>query len=244
MTRWFPHADLPYERAVPAAGRPDTITLRPREKNPRRPVASHQRFVKTLEKADAVDAEGRLRCVLQLVRYTGRRETAVLKLTADDVLLSVERVRERLATLGHDERLADHYVHGAIHWVRDVDKDGRERVTPLSREARAAVDAYLRRRPTLGAALLFAAPYAPGKPLGKPTAWAWLRKAERRAGLPKLAGGAYHPYRRLWASERAGLPDAAVAEAGGWKDERVMKASYQRVSGDVVLAAVEAHRMA
>lgn len=99
--------------------------------------------------------------------------------------------------------------------------------------------AYLRRHPKLGAALLFTARSAPSKPLGKPTAWGWLLDAGRRAGLPKLVGGAYHPYRHLWANERASLPDAAVAEAGGWKNERVMKASYQRASAASVLAAVE-----
>ena len=51
---------------------------RPKEKNVRRPVASHDRYVKTLAKADEVDPKGRLRCMLALARFTGRREHADL----------------------------------------------------------------------------------------------------------------------------------------------------------------------
>ena len=43
----------------------------------------------------------------------------------------------------------------------------------------------------------------------------WLRKAEKLAKLPKLARGGYHPFRRLWASERRHLPAQDVAAAGG-----------------------------
>jgi hypothetical protein len=42
----------------------------PREKNVRRPVASEERYRKTLEKAPAVDPTGRLEALLALARYT------------------------------------------------------------------------------------------------------------------------------------------------------------------------------
>ena len=51
--------------------------------------------------------------------------------------------------------------------------------------------------------------------------------AEQLADLPKLNGGILHPYRRLWASERKHMPDIDVAAAGGWKDSRALKFSYQ-----------------
>jgi hypothetical protein len=44
-----------------------------------------------------------------------------------------------------------------------------------------------------------------------------LREVERRAKLPKLAGGLWHPHRRGWASERMHLPLKAVADAGAGK---------------------------
>jgi integrase len=211
----------------------------PKEKNKRRPVASHSRFTRTIEHADAVDGEGRLRCIVSLARHTGRRESAICSLRMDALLLTRDRIAIRLAELGRDEGLADHMPHGAIHWPGDTDKEGVERVTPLSAAARAALDTYLRRRTAVGAAPLFPAPKDAEQPVTRSTAIRWLLNAERRAGLPKMAGGIYHPYRRLWASERAGLPDVAVAEAGGWNDPAVMRASYQRADSAALLAAVE-----
>jgi hypothetical protein len=67
----------------------------------------------------------------------------------------------------------------------------------------------------------------------------WLLRAEKRAGLPKLKGGLWHPYRRLWASERKHLPDVDVAAAGGWKDTRALKLSYQKADPATVLKVVE-----
>jgi integrase len=211
----------------------------PKEKNVRRPIASHTRFLRTLEHVDAIDGEGRLRCILTLARYTGRREMAVCRLTADALLLTQDRIATRLAELGRDEGLAAHMPHGAIHWRGELDKEGVERVTPLAAPARAALDEYLRRHKLIGAAPLFPAPLKAEESISRNTATAWLLRAERHAKLPKLAGGAWHPYRRLWASERAELPDVAVAEAGGWKDPKVMLESYQRANPALLLAAVE-----
>ena len=86
--------------------------VRPREKNPRRPVASHDRYVKTMEKADDVDADGRLRCMLALARYTGRRENAICQLRADDVLWDQKAVDVVIAGLGLNEGDAKFYPEG------------------------------------------------------------------------------------------------------------------------------------
>ena len=45
-----------------------------------------------------------------------------------------------------------------------------------------------------------------------------IRRAEVKAGLPKLPGGVCHPYRRKWRSERSPHRVKAVAKAGGWND--------------------------
>ena len=71
------------------------------------------------------------------------------------------------------------------------------------------------------------------------TAATWLVKAERLAGLPKMKGGVYHPYRRLFASERRHLPDLDVAAAAGWADPATMKRAYQRTDAASVLQAVQ-----
>ena len=51
-------------------------------------------------------------------------------------------------------------------------------------------------------------------------------------------GGVFHPYRRLFASERRHLPDVDVAAAAGWKDPATMKKSYQHTDSKGVLDAV------
>jgi hypothetical protein len=68
----------------------------------------------------------------------------------------------------------------------------------------------------------------------------WVLKAEKLGGLPKLVGGVFHPYRRLWATERKNLPDVDVATAGGWKDTQALRLSYQHADPAGVLAAVNA----
>lgn len=42
-----------------------------------------------------------------------------------------------------------------------------------------------------------------------------LLETEQRAGLPKLEGGVWHPYRRAWATARKGLSETDVAAQGG-----------------------------
>jgi hypothetical protein len=222
----------------------------PKEKNPRRPVANHQRYTRTLEHTDAVDSRGRLRCILALARYTGRRETAICELRASDLLLSRSRVLAALAAEGMDEGLAEHMPHGAIRWSPERDKEGFLFVSPISKAARAALDEYLRRNPRMGDVPLFPAPGkrrkkgdkspAPAEqPMSRDRAAKWLVRAEGLAELPKLVGGVFHPYRRLWATERKGLADADVAAAGGWKDTRALKISYQHADAASVLGVVE-----
>ena len=90
-----------------------------REANVRRPVASHHRFTETLKHIDPVDPSRRLRCMLSLARYTGRRESAICKLCASDFLRDPDAIR---AALGFDENSANHMPHGAIRWRDEHDK--------------------------------------------------------------------------------------------------------------------------
>ena len=210
----------------------------PREKNPRRPVASHQRFTRTLEHVDQVDPEGRLRAILSLARYTGRRADAICSLQVSDLLRDLDQVRAALAGEGMDERLAEHMPHGAILWQDEHDKMGMLFVSPLSAPARSALDRYLLRTPRLGTVPLFPAPKDASKPIRLDLIQKWLLLAEEAAELPKLKGGRWHPYRRLWASERKHMPDIDVAAAGGWKDTRSLKLSYQQADPASVLKVV------
>lgn len=212
----------------------------PKEKNIRRPVASNQRFVETLAKVDEVDANGRLRCMLALARYTGRRESAICQLRGSDILRSEQEVGSALAALGMDESRADHMPHGAIRWRSESDKQGFDEIAPLSLRARNMVDEYVIRNPRLGEAWLFPSPKDDTKPIDRHLGRRWLERAEKLAELPKLAGGTWHPYRRLWATERKNLPDVDVAAAGGWRDTSSLRLSYQQADPVTVLQVVEA----
>ncbi|WP_373054311.1 hypothetical protein [Thioalkalivibrio sp.] len=221
----------------------------PREKNVRRPVASHERYVATLAKCDEVDPKGRLALALTLARYTGRRESAILGLRRSDVLLERAHVQRTLAAMGQDERAADHFPHGGIRWRAENDKQGFDVLTPISKVVREALEAYLEDNPMVGEAHVFPGPRAGKKPprkdaasngpLRRDTASKWLKRAEELAELPKLEQGRWHPYRRLWASERKHLPDVDVAAAGGWRDTRALKLSYQHADPATVLQVVE-----
>jgi hypothetical protein len=65
----------------------------------------------------------------------------------------------------------------------------------------------------------------------------WLVRAKKLAEVSKLTGGIFHPYRRLWASERKHLSDIDVARAGGWKSTKTL-ATYQQSDPAAVLTAV------
>ena len=211
----------------------------PQEKNPKRPVASEERFRKTMAKADVADPRGRLRGMLTLARYTGRRINAICQLRAADVLLTREAVLRGLAAAGQDARLVEHMPHGAIRWRAESDKQGFEELTALSAPAKAALEDYLRAHPRLGEAPLFPASTNDARAAGKMMADYWLLRAEQLAGLPKLERGVWHPYRRLWAVERKHLSDVDVAKAGGWRDLATMKQSYQLPDPATVLKVVE-----
>jgi hypothetical protein len=64
----------------------------------------------------------------------------------------------------------------------------------------------------------------------------WLRRAEKKAKLPKLDGSLWHAYRRKWAIERKFLPLKDVAAAGGWKGVKTLLEVYQQPDAESVLA--------
>lgn len=211
----------------------------PAEKNMRRPIATEDRFRLTLAKADQVDPMGRFRTLLILARHTGRRISAMCQLRASDVLLSQAAMQRALGAAGMDLAHADQWPHGAIRWPETTDKLGFETVAPISREARAALELYLTEHPRVGDAPLFPATGDDAAAVHKVLAGYWLKRAEVLAGLPKMERGAWHAFRRLWASERRHLPAQDTAAAGGWRSLAVMRTAYQHADAAGVLAVVE-----
>ncbi len=202
----------------------------PVEKNPRRPVATEDRYQATRAKTDQVTMEVRwhgapktvrshLSEILYIVSGTGRRLSAVLQLRYEDLQLSDG-------------------PHGAIRWPADTDKTGRETLVPIGPDVRVAIDRVLQERPGIGKAYLFPAPADLAKPVSRRLAASWLERAERLAGLEKLNGSLWHAYRRRWATVRKHLPDADVAAAGGWANPNTLRLVYQQADADTMLRVV------
>jgi integrase len=206
-----------------------------REKNPRRPVATLERFEKTraaiVELRDREkDNADRLRWVLAdlalvLVEATGRRVGSVRQLQWPDLDLTSGRIRWRAAS----------------------DKKRQEWSTPITpklvdevKRARALI-AELAGLQALRGPVFFAAT-DPSKPVIRDTLNSWLEKAEAHAKLEPLEGGLWHPYRRKWATERKHHPLKDVATAGGWKDVDTLLTCYMASDDEALLAVMSEER--
>jgi integrase len=201
----------------------------PREENPRRPVATQDRYEAVRAKSDHVMMQTRwgkratrrsyVSELLDIVNGTGRRISAVCRLTYEDLRLDAGR-------------------YGAIRWPASTDKMKRESVVPISPQVRRALDRILRERPGIGAAPLFPAPADAAKPITRYLADKWLIEAEKLAELEPQEGSLWHAYRRKWATERKHLPDVDVAAVGGWKSVQTLKTAYQQADAETMLRVV------
>ena len=202
----------------------------PKERNPTRTIATHDRFEKIRAVSDEIETEttwagepqtvrSYLSELLDLANGTGRRISAICQLRYEDVRLSEG-------------------LHGAIRWPADTDKMGSESTVPIGPAVRAAIDRILQERPGIGKAFLFPAPKDPSKSLRYELASHWLMEAEKLAGVPKQDRALWHAYRRKWATERKHLPDVDVAAAGGWLNPRTLAEIYQQPDADTMLRVV------
>ncbi len=180
----------------------------PHEENPKRPVATTDRFEQVV--AVAPQIHPMLPVLVTLAQHTGRRIGAILGLRYQDLRLDVR-------------------PHGVIDWPARTDKlRKRWADIPLHPAARAALDAWLATHPGIGAAYVFAWPADPSRPVDRDLASKWLEKAERVAKLTHLDGGLWHAYRRGWATARKGLELQDVMAAGGWGDPTCLQTIYQQ----------------
>jgi hypothetical protein len=192
----------------------------PREKNPRRPVASTDRLEKLLAVADQVHPD--LPDLLVIAAGTGRRLNAVVNLKHGDV----------------DRKATKVAPYGTIFWSKEFDKMGRDATVPMSPDVRAALDRIRDRRPSTPAAKLFPHPRDASRAVGRHLPDQWLRKAEALAGLKPQEGSLWHAYRRAWATARKHLPATDVAKAGGWKTVSMVSEVYTQADDETTLAVV------
>jgi integrase len=195
------------------------------EQNPRRPIASFLRFEKTraalqqLAEA-AVDLPVKHRWIkiefaLVIAEATGRRLGSIRALAWEDFDLE----------------------QGQIVWRAEADKKRKEWVVPMPDQLYEAVTAF---RERLGGTTgpVFTAERGKGKIMNRRQFLRWLDEAEQHAGLRKLPMGAWHPYRRKWATERKHLPLVDVAAAGGWKGTQMLLKCYQQPDPNTILAVM------
>ena len=97
---------------------------------------------------------------------------------------------------------------------------------PISRQAKAALERYLRTQPRVGD--LWISRNHVDRPTDTTLAPHLFVRAEARAELPHVDRGGFHAHRRLFASERKQLPDVELMRGGGWRDLATMKRSYQQ----------------
>lgn len=108
--------------------------------------------------------------------------------------------------------------NATIRWRAEHDKKGKEWLIPAPP---MLIDELQSFRVKLGGAfggLLFPSETDPLVPVRRDVLGQWLVAAEKKANLPKLEGGLWHPMRRSWATSRKHLPTVDVAAAGGWSD--------------------------
>jgi integrase len=213
------------------------------EPDPRRPVASLERFEATrtamrelqqqyAEEARTAESRGvraraeARRCAwlraelgLLLLEATGRRRGSVMRLRWEDFDFHTNRIR----------------------WRREYDKKRKESVVPYSASLFATIREFQVQLGAVGGPV-FPRRDNPQRSAPPELLSQWIVKAETKAGLPKLEGGTTHPYRRKWKGERAHHPIKAVAVAGGWTDITTMLRCYDHPDDEDVLAVTSEPR--
>jgi len=125
-----------------------------------------------------------------------------------------------------------------VRWRAEADKKRREQVVPLPKALVAEIQQFRKQLCAVGG-FLFARESDGAAPMDRHLFDKWLLVAEQKAGLPKLIGGRWHPYRRKWATERKDRSLKDVAAAGGWKDTETLLRCYQHPDADTLLAVME-----
>jgi hypothetical protein len=189
----------------------------------RQPVADPRRFMLMLRYADQVERHGRFRLMLMVSRYTGHRNGSIRRLRVRDCLLTRRQLVEAAARLGVDTSIADHWPHGGLWWERAWDKIDTAWITPIPEVLAEMLREYIETHDLAGDDWLFPNVEDLRKPVNRSSAGNWIVEAERVANqdgevLPHLEGGRWHPYRRMFRSEKRklGIDDKVVALCGGW----------------------------
>ena len=210
-----------------------------REQNPKRPIATWERYQKTRKAAQdlAANAEvARLAATKDTERAAAEAERDKwVRVELFVVLLEATGRRSNSVRQLHWEDM--NLARAEITWRAETDKKRRASVVPIPA---ALVDELRTFQRQLGAVggYVFPAQLNPSEPARRDVLPRQLLAAETHAGLSKLDGGLCHPYRRKWATERKDQSIKDVAAAGGWNDLRTVTTCYQKEDRTTMLAVM------
>ncbi len=151
-------------------------------------------------------------------------------------LLLAETTGRRLGSIQALEWEDIDLQQGCIYWKADADKRNNDWIIPLPSRLYDEIPAFQLQLGTSGP--IFTGERGPLRLMNRRMFLFWLHVAEEKADLRPLPLGAWHPYRREWATERKHLPLVDVAAAGGWKGTRMLLKCYQQPDPDTILAVM------
>ena len=114
------------------------------------------------------------------------------------------------------------------------DKIGRDWIAPVTPEVRKCLIRLHKESAAVGDTVLFPVPSDPERPITRHAATSWLRQAEKLAGVKHQLGGAWHAFRRSWASQRKHLSIKDVCAVGGWLDSSTLLRCYQHADQETM----------
>jgi integrase len=196
---------------------------RPREKNPKRPVATWERYQVTRAKIQELSAGAK--------NDVSRRKWLKLELA----VLLAESTGRRLGSIRQLSWEDFDYNRGTIRWRAQADKKGVASIVPIPPVLRDEIRSFKVKLGGGFGGLMFPSHSDPAKAVSRDALDHWLREAEELAGLPPLDGSLWHAYRRAWATARKDLPIKDVAAVGGWKDIQTLVNCYQQADDDTML---------
>ena len=174
----------------------------PKERKPNRVQVSAKKVHLLLEAAPKVD--WRLWVALVLAHETGHRIGSIRRLRWEDI----------------------HFTTGEIEWHWERDKEGNPHRTPMSPDARAAFE-FTRGLVDESIPWVFPAPKDPAQAVRRDTLTNWLKKAEQKAGLPRVKGFGFHAFRRKMVNDlRDKVSVTQIAALGGWTSTHTIVQVY------------------
>jgi integrase len=216
---------------------------RPREKNPKRPITTWERFEKARRAAKELRAEAEAR-IDNPKSEEGRAAAEadrVKWLRAELGLVLLEATGRRSGSIRQLRWEDINFNTSEITWRAEADKKRQQWVTPIPVALLEEIRSF-RSKLSVVAGWLFPAEKTPQDPMRRDVFARWILALEQHAGLSKLDGGLLHAYRRKWATERKDLSVKDVAAAGGWRDVGTLLTCYQQADRETMLAVMSEPR--